>query len=230
MTATCYEVGYEKNRVIVIDDFMDHPEALVRQAEIMAPFPNETATYYPGLRRRIGQGDSETAQYMRGALNALSPLIRQVFGIRDFVPAEASFSMVTTPPQQLKIDQRVPHYDAADPSYFAVLHYLSLDAETKGGTSFFRHRKTGFERISPDRVESYYLTRRAELKYAEPQPDYFRDSDDHFERIARFEARFNRLLIYRGSLLHSGDIPDNFNFSSNPAEGRLTCNIFFQGA
>jgi len=230
MTATCYEVGHEKNRVIVVDDFMDHPEALVRQAEAMAPFPDETVTYYPGVRRRISQDDPETARYMLGALKALAPMIQQVFGIRGFVPAEASFSMVTTPPQQLNIDQRVPHYDAADPSYFAVLHYLSPDAETKGGTSFYRHRKTGFERISPDRVERYYLTRRAEMMYAEPKPEYFRESDDHFERIARFEARFNRLLIYRGSLLHSGDIPDNFNFSSDPGEGRLTCNIFFQEA
>ena len=53
MPATCYEVGHEKNRIIVVDDFMDHPEALVRQAETMAPFPNETTTYYPGVRRRI---------------------------------------------------------------------------------------------------------------------------------------------------------------------------------
>ena len=229
MVATFHEIGHEKNRVLVVDDFMDQPEVLVDQARAMAPFQAETNTYYPGLRRMIGLEDGDAALHVREGLQALAPLMDKVFGIRRFGLGEASFCLVTQRPETLSIGQRLPHYDRVDPGYFAILHYLSHDAEAKGGTSFYRHRATGFERIAPERVTAYDQARQAEIADGEPPASYFRDSDAHFERIARFEGRFNRLLIYRGSLLHSGDIPEGFGFSADPVEGRLTCNIFIQG-
>jgi hypothetical protein len=37
------------------------------------------------------------------------------------------------------------------------------------------------------------------------------------------------MIIYQGSLLHSGIIPRGMNFSVDPREGRLTANLFVQG-
>ena len=229
MVASMHEIGHEKNRVLVVDDFMDEPEALIRQAQAMAPFKTEDQTYYPGLRRVIRPEDIDTTLHVRDALEALAPLIHTVFGVRRFMATEASFCLVTKTPDQLNIGQRLPHHDHIDPGHYALLHYLSRDAETKGGTSFYRHRATGFERINADRLVPYDLARRAERAEGEPPKSYFDDSDRHFERIARFSGKFNRLLIYRGSLLHSGNIPEDFSFSTDPVEGRLTCNIFIQG-
>ncbi len=228
MVATIHEIGHEKNRVLVVDDFMDQPEALIVQAMAMAPFQAEANTYYPGLRRMIGPEDRETTLHVREALQALAPLMDKVFGVRRFTATEASFCVVTCPPEALSIGQRLPHYDHIDPNHFAILHYLSRDAETKGGTSFYRHRATGFERISPERIADYDFARGRESADGEPPKSYFSKSDSHFERVAKFEGKFNRLLIYRGSLLHSGDIPPGFGFSADPVEGRLTCNIFIQ--
>lgn len=228
MAVKVEEIGQEKNRVIVVDDFMDEPHLLIEQAKAMAPFPNEGVTYYPGLRRLITANEPMTELHVNESLEALAPLIGQVFGIKGFMPEEASFSLVTKRPDELSPAQRLPHYDKTDPNFLAVLHYLSPTPQ--GGTSFYRHRATGFERIAPDREAVYAIMRgRETLSSGEPPLRYFTDSDAHFERIARFEARFNRLLIYRGSLLHSGDIPADFTFSSDPAVGRLTCNIFLQG-
>jgi len=229
MVATIHEIGHEKNRVLVVDDFMDQPELLIEQAQAMAPFDTELHSYYPGLRRMIGPADHDSHLHVREGLQALAPLMDKVFGVRRFALTEASFCLVTKPPEDLTIGQRLPHYDQVDPGYFAILHYLSRDAEAKGGTSFYRHRATGFERIGLDRAVTYDLARQREADAGEPPIGYFRGSDAHFERIARFEGRFNRLLIYRGSLLHSGDIPEGFGFSADPVEGRLTCNIFIQG-
>ena len=39
----------------------------------------------------------------------------------------------------------------------------------------------------------------------------------------------DRLIIYQGSLLHSGIIPAGMNFSPDPREGRLTANFFVRG-
>ncbi len=229
MAATIHEIGQEKNRVLVVDDFMDEPRRLIEQAARMAPFKPEAETYYPGLRRLITLDDRDSDRHVSEALNALAPLIGKAFGVRRFMPTESSFCMVTRRPETLSPGQRLPHYDQVDPGYFAVLHYLSPNAEVQGGTSFYRHRATGFERISPDRIQAYDVARRRETSGREPPKRYFSDSTDEFERIARFEGKFNRLLVYRGSLLHSGDIPETFAFSADPEVGRLTCNIFIQG-
>ncbi len=229
MAATVHEIGAEKNCVLVVDDFMDDPHLLIAQAKAMAPFKAERETYYPGLRRFITLEDRDSEDHVNEALEALAPLIGQVFGVRTFAPTEASFCLVTRRPEDLTPGQRLPHYDSHDPNVFAALHYLSPDAAVQGGTSFYRHRATGFERIGPDRADAYEQARRREIGAHGPPPArYMNGSTDQFERIARFDGQFNRLLIYRGSILHSGDIPDGFAYSADPAAGRLTCNIFFQ--
>ena len=40
------------------------------------------------------------------------------------------------------------------------------------------------------------------------------------------DAVADRIIIYPGSLLHSGIIPREMNFSADPREGRLTANLF----
>lgn len=227
MAAFVEEIGRERNKVLVVDNFLDNPQKVISQASAMAPFKPEDNGYYPGLRRPIGPDDGDTSLYVRQSLEALAPLIGQVFGLRAFNMLRASFCLVTKRPEDLGPWQRLPHIDQADPGHFALLHFLS--PVPQGGTNFFRHRRTGFERISPDREPRYTAARKAEMLTNGPPPvAFFNDSDPDFERIAQFDGKFNRLLVYRGSLLHSGHIPPDFGFSPDPAQGRLTCNIFIQ--
>ncbi len=58
-------------------------------------------------------------------------------------------------------------------------------------------------------------------------PGYMRESNAYFERIGGVPARWNRLIFYDGSLLHSGDIPSADRLSDDPSIGRLTFNGFF---
>jgi len=58
---------------------------------------------------------------------------------------------------------------------------------------------------------------------------YIRESDSYFERIGAVEGLADRLVIYRGNMLHSGIIPEDMDFSSDPRRGRLTANIFIRG-
>jgi hypothetical protein len=48
-------------------------------------------------------------------------------------------------------------------------------------------------------------------------------------RFGAVEGIVDRIVIYQGSLLHSGIIPPGMNFSADPREGRLTANIFVRG-
>ena len=42
------------------------------------------------------------------------------------------------------------------------------------------------------------------------------------------EAKADRVVIYQGSLLHSGIIPPDMPLSDDPRVGRLTANLFVQ--
>jgi len=54
---------------------------------------------------------------------------------------------------------------------------------------------------------------------------------DHYNDFWGFgsPACSNRLVMYRCSSLHSGDIPANYNYDLNPATGRFTIAAFLTG-
>jgi hypothetical protein len=225
MQAETHIIGQEGHKVLVIDDLFDEPERLIDEAVARSPFPQEEKSYYPGVRCMIRPGDGAVAQYVNHSLRVLQPLMRDVFGIHEGQVTEACFSLVTKRPETLLPLQRAPHFDGRHPKLYALLHYLSPVAQ--GGTAFYRHKATGFERMSDERLPVYLAARNAETAASgAPRGGFITGSNEHFEQIAHFEARFNRMLIYRGCVLHSGQIPEDFGYSADPAKGRLTFNMF----
>jgi hypothetical protein len=55
---------------------------------------------------------------------------------------------------------------------------------------------------------------------------YIDGSNEHYEQIGAVAGRADRLVVYRGAMLHSGIIPRDATFSADPRVGRLTTNIF----
>jgi hypothetical protein len=141
----------------------------------------------------------------------------------DVIMADSDFRMVTRGPDGLHPRQLVPHYDGPDSNAIVVLHYLAT--RPFGGTSMYRHRRTGFERIAGNRAAAFERAVGEEMTGF--QPNGFIDGDtDLFERIASYPAIFNRALIYRGVSLHAGDIATG-PFEADPRLGRLTANTVF---
>jgi hypothetical protein len=221
------EIGDQASRIIIIDDLTPSPERVVDLAAGLAPFPTKEAdSFYPGLRRNIRQGPA--FGYVDWVCGTLGPLLPQVYPITTFRITDAAFSLVTQPEHSLNALQSVPHFDNADPNGFAILHYLS--PFPSGGTGFYRHRSTGFERITEDRVDRFRAALDADYgPTGGPPSGYFSGSTPVFEETARFDAVYNRALVYQGCLLHSGLLPETFNFSPDPRLGRLTGNIFIVG-
>lgn len=225
MQVKVHEIGNDKSRVVVIDDFLPDARPAVAAAVALAPFPAENQTYYPGVRRFITPEDTEADAYVVEVLENASQFIGGVFDADSFDFVEASFSIVNRRPEDLIGVQRLPHSDSTDPRFLAVLHYLNDIPGT--GTCFYRHRASGFEQITKDRAGAYAISQSAdESRFGIPDKAFFNDSDSRYEKLLQVEGRFNRLVIYQGSLLHSGLIPENFAFSDDPATGRLTGNIF----
>lgn len=135
------------------------------------------------------------------------------------------YSLITTKPEDLAPLQRVPHTDSRHPYYFATVHYLSQGEHA--GTGFFRHRPTGYERLSEERYPQFIKAASAHLETTGlPAEKYIDRSDDHFELVGEVEHRQNRLIVYPGNLLHSGLIKPDVDINEDPARGRLTANLF----
>lgn len=213
-----------EHAVVFIDDFLEDPLALV-DAACQAPFAPcagfEARRGYPGLRAPAPPAYSERLTAL------LDPLIRINFDVPQVLALKktpCAFSLTTVAPEALGPLQRVPHFDASAPHHFAALLYLC--DETHGGTAFYRHRATGLQQITADTREHYGETLGAELDRQPAPPRYFGESDARFELLGVMRARFNRLVIYRGSLLHTA-IVNTRRLSADPRAGRLTVNSFY---
>jgi hypothetical protein len=137
----------------------------------------------------------------------------------------SAFSLTTTSPEALGPLQRTPHFDASTPHYMAAL--LFLCDQTHGGTGFYRHNATGLQRITADNRERYLDVYHEEVNRRRPPARYFDRSDEQFTFLGMMPARFNRLVVYPGSLLHSACINPALSLSSDPRQGRLTVNTFY---
>ncbi|WHU04545.1 DUF6445 family protein [Sphingomonas sp. NIBR02145] len=207
-------IGSESQPIAIVDGFHPDPDAL-RAAALAATF-EPGRHHYPGIRAPL------PAEYFAQVRPALVPVLREVLGAASVELLDASFSMVTTPPAELGVEQRLPHIDAVQPGRIALVHYLSEG----DGTAFFRHRATRFETIDAARSAGYLATLNAELRADPPEAAYPFGDTKLFERIAHVEARYNRAVIYRSALLHSGAISPDAVLDGDPATGRLTVTAF----
>lgn len=222
-TVRVEHVGREREPVLIIDDVLRFPDALVDYAADEVPFkpawrPDDG---FPGVRAPA------PLNYVRSLAQAVDELVVSTFalGAVKLARAECSLSVVSMPAETLAPRQCIPHVDTADPLQFAYLHYL-CDPRL-GGTAFYRHRATGFEAITPERWDEWQAVRAREIEDAPPQGYIAGDTAEYLQTGA-VDAVFNRLVIYRSRVLHAGLIPPDIALSPLPREGRLTANIFVQ--
>lgn len=217
-------VGTTQSPVVIIDEFSGVAEEIACIADSLAPFPPSSGSYYPGVRRMIHQADQDAYSYVLRACERAAPFIGGAFDVEGFDLTEASFSLVTTQPDQLQPVQRAPHFDSPEQNLLALLHYLRVPQGT--GTAFYRHRATKIERVTRANHAHFITVAERELATRTSHSGYIDGSNDWFEEIGRVEAVPDRLIIYNGSLLHSGIIPRDMSFSADPRHGRLTANLF----
>lgn len=217
-TITVLTVGYEQELVAVIDDFAPDPDYL-RAHAADATFVSSDL-YYPGIKAALPQ------DYFRSVQSTIAAVMHDIFRFAKGADVlRASYSITTTPRHLLSLEQRMPHIDALDSGRMAILHYLSLD--DIAGTMFFRHRSTGYETLNEARSADYFDSLNADLRKHGIPPAAFICSDTPiFEQTGHVDGRFNRALIYRGCVLHSGAIGSDHKLSADPRSGRLTIASF----
>lgn len=211
--------------IVFIDDFLEDPGALVEaacQARFEAAATRAEQKGYPGLRAAAPAAYTETVTALLDPLIKVNFQVPEALGIKVGLSA---FSLTTTPPHELGPLQRTPHFDASTPHCMAALLYLCDKAH--GGTGFYRHNATGCQRITAENRERYLDARHEEVNRRLPPARYFDRSDEEFTFLGMIPARFNRLAVYRGSLLHSACIHPVRSLDEDPRRGRLTVNTFY---
>jgi hypothetical protein len=212
---------------VIIDNFSGAVDEVAALADDLAPFPPIRDNYYPGVRRLIGKADEKAHAYVLDTCARIAPFIGGAFQVPSFDLEQASFSIVTVRPDELQPLQKAPHFDGPEPNLFALLHYLRVPDGS--GTAFYRHRATGIERVTRANVALLERARSAELADLPADSGYIAGSTSLYDQIEMIEAVPDRLIIYHGSLLHSGIIPRSMPFTADPREGRLTANFFLLG-
>jgi hypothetical protein len=116
------------------------------------------------------------------------------------------------------------HLDSG--AHWSGILYLSRPEDCRGGTEFFRHRRTNTDRAPINAAE------RAALGYASSQ-EMYRDiieqdsnDDSKWELTMRAPMRFNRLVLLRPWLWHTAGEA----FGDSMENGRLVYLMFFESA
>lgn len=214
------KVGNERTEIVHIADFFKDPDE-VAGAATSQKF-ERINPHYPGVRAPV---ENDLLKRLISTVAEHFPALSSERNTRW--NGAAWYSIVTCPPEQLTPIQRLPHFDGFDEKQVAVMIYL--DHTEHGGTAFFRHRSTGFERVTEARYPEYKQKLERDVsRTGLPPARYITDGAPHFEKIGESDATYNSLIIYPGTLLHSGVIRNDAPLLTDPANGRLSINGFFR--
>ncbi len=101
----------------------------------------------------------------------------------------------------LSESQTIPHTDTIPGLSHAMVIYLNKDEECKGGTAFYRHKKTGIEFVKG--IDDFTKVFESEKSSYD---NFITDSNDDWELLELIEMKFNRMVMYPPNIYHSGYI------------------------
>jgi hypothetical protein len=216
-------IGQRGIAVTRIDSVLHDPEG-VAALGFAQSYAEDRSNLYPGMRAAMPESFSTAFRAW------LTPILRRhgVLAANQTINRDSSFfSVVTTASKDLLPIQCIPHYDSADPNLFAAVIYL---CDTRfSGTSFYRHRKTGYEEITADNQNNYHLALDSDmLRHGVPKREYMNGASLLFEVIFSNELQFNSAIIYPGRILHAANIEKQLNPPKDKSEWRLTITALLQ--
>jgi hypothetical protein len=203
--------------VTVADNVLMRPQ-LLAEFGLGLEFAADDGNLYPGVRARM---PAEFSRPFRAWLTRTLHLTGVLEASRHIHDDVSFFSIVSKSRANLLPLQRIPHYDSTDPRVFAAVIYLFDRAHS--GTSFYRHRTTGYEKISEDNQQNYRAALNHNMKkLGPPARDYANGNSDLFERTHSVDSAFNRMVIYSGNVLHAADIDGSLFAGNDNSRWRLT--------
>jgi hypothetical protein len=196
---------------IMIDDFLANPDVARDAALRLGYDPANKHGNYPGLL-------SDRPLVIPGLEEQVGTLIGQP--LKPAAGTSHNHCRLT-----LRGDKGLSGVHV-DPCFYSGILYLSKPEDCRGGTDFFRHRRTGLDRVPPT------LDGVIAAGYADPNRLVEDVVNGDTLKPAKWEKsftapmRYNRLILFSPWMFHNsapgfGDRPDN---------GRLVHLMFFAAA
>lgn len=113
-----------------------------------------------------------------------------------------------------------------DPCFYSGILYLSLPEHCRGGTDFFRHRRTGLDRVTNDPVAMMGAGYSDVNLLIEEVVNQDTLKSARWEKSFTAPMRFNRLILFSPWLFHNSGP----GFGTTPETGRLAHLMFFAAA
>ena len=196
--------------IIIADDFLGNPHEL-REAALRLTYPPQDGAF-PGRN-----------SLERINVDGLLPQVSRLVGepLRLLTPPQSHAKCRITLADD--VGRARVHVDQ---SYWSGILYLSRPEDCRGGTDFYRHRRTGLDRVPTT----------ADDIHAAGYPDINRLVDDvvnrdtmkpsAWEKCFTAPMRFNRLILFSPWMFHNS-AP---GFGTGPDDGRLAYLMFFAAA
>ena len=196
---------------MIVDDFLADPHAARRAALGLKYDPQLKGGNYPGL---LSSAPLE--------IGGLDRRVSELIGVKVKPMAGASHNHCRI---TLAGDRGVSGVHI-DPCFYSGILYLSLPQDCRGGTDFFRHRRTGLDRVPNDAAG--WLA----AGYADPNAlieDVVNKDTNYpakWEKTFTAPMRFNRLILFSPWMFHNSAA----GFGAAPENGRLVHLMFFAAA
>jgi hypothetical protein len=196
--------------IIVVDDFLNNVHEL-RSAALRMTYPEQTAAF-PGRNSRE-----------RIQLQGLEQQVSRIVGepLRALDPPESHAKCRVT----LATDKGRARVHV-DQSHWSGILYLSLPEHCRGGTDFFRHKRTGTDHVPLDDDALAALGYKSMVDMHRDIIERDSNNDEAWELAMRVPMRFNRLLLLRPWLWHTA----GEGFGDCLENGRLVYLMFFMSA
>jgi hypothetical protein len=206
----------------IIDDFLDDPHAARRTAlaQEFLPASRRGGANWPGT-----QTSSQPCQFdMQRIADALG---------RDLCwdSADTGAWRLTPAQSSARCDIHVDSH--GEGAIYAAVLYLSLPEHCQGGTGFWRHRQTGWERkpAADELAAAGYASWRAFEQRWIPVAEVsgfaaLQAARRDWEQLFELPMRFNRLVVYRSDFFHAiGEV-----FGTTAENSRLVQLFYFRAA
>jgi len=196
--------------LIIVDDFLNNAHEL-RNAALRLTYPEQEGAF-PGRnsleRIEIGGLAQQVSHIVGEPLQLMSP------------PQSHAKCRITLAADQGRAKVHI------DRAHWSGILYLSRPEDCRGGTDFFRHRRTGTDRAP---INGRELAAMGYSSNEEMHRDIIeKDSNDDskWELTMQAPMRFNRLIMLRPWLWHTAGT----GFGDSMENGRLVYLMFFASA
>lgn len=196
---------------IMVDDFVANPHELRRQALALGYDRGNPSGNYPGIT---------------------SARALPIKGVDDYVSRLTGLKLVGAPGTlhghcrlTLKEDRGRSGVHI-DPAAYSGILYLTPPEHCRGGTDFYRHRRTGLDRVPINAADIHAAGYVDINRLVEDVVNRDTMKPAAWQKSFTAPMRFNRLILFSPWMFHNS-AP---GFGSGPDDGRLAYLMFFAPA